>query len=116
MQVFSDALARYCKRFSSFWHWNLNFQWKWNCGITFYILFYFHILFVFFLLLVLFFIFELFVLFLILNFIPLLIAASYSYQIFGLAWFGVIWFLCLMAYQPFVGYLIPNPYHKNYPS
>ena len=23
---------------------------------------------------------------------------------------GLVWFLCLMAYQPFVGYLMPKPF------
>ena len=23
---------------------------------------------------------------------------------------GLVWFLCLMAYQPFVGYLMPEPF------
>ena len=25
-------------------------------------------------------------------------------------WFGLVWFLCLMAYQLFLGYLMPKPF------
>ena len=29
-------------------------------------------------------------------------------KIMDINWFGLVWFLCLMAYQLFVGYLMPN--------
>ena len=28
----------------------------------------------------------------------------------GKVWFGLVWFLCLMAYQLFSGYLMPKPF------
>ena len=31
----------------------------------------------------------------------------------GLVWFGLVWFLCLMAYQFFLGYLMPKPFSKK---
>ena len=29
---------------------------------------------------------------------------------FEMDWFGLVWFLCLMAYQLFLGYLMPKPF------
>ena len=28
----------------------------------------------------------------------------------AVVWFGLVWFLCLMAYQLFLGYLMPKPF------
>ena len=36
-------------------------------------------------------------------------STKYDFQVTYLIIIGLVWFLCLMAYQLFVGYLMPKP-------
>ena len=42
---------------------------------------------------------------------PRLVAFNFTwFLVRKLDWFGLVWFLCLMAYQLFLGYLMPKPF------
>ena len=46
---------------------------------------------------------------------PCLASSIQHFLFFGTAfvtflWFSLVWFLCLMAYQLFLGYLMPKPF------